>query len=258
MINLSALHHALPSFTHATPIAHCVVDDFFPLDTALELAREFPAYDDPRWFVYHNALEDKKALNDWNAFPALTYQILCYLNSPEFVQILSATLGCALHPDPGLHGGGWHIHASGGNLNPHLDYAIHPKLGLQRKLNLIMYLGQGLEEEHGGHLGLWQHDASAQAPGSLAQEIAPRFNRAVLFDTTGHAWHGMSRPLRCPPDVFRKSLAVYYLCQPASSTPSRSRALYAPRPEQEGDPTIAQLIAKRANLTTSAQVYRSK
>jgi hypothetical protein len=183
---------------------------------------------------------------------------LAYLNSADFVQILCDALHGTLHPDPGLHGGGWHIHASGGNLNPHLDYSIHPKLGLQRKLNLIVYLGQGLEETHGGHLGLWQHDACAQAPGSLVQEIAPRFNRAVLFDTTQNAWHGMSRPLHCPPDVFRKSLAVYYLCQPEAKAPARGRALYAPRPNQIGDTAIAQLIAKRADVHTSPQVYRNK
>jgi len=32
------------------------------------------------------------------------------------------------------------MHAAGGNLNPHLDYSIHPKMGLQRKLNVIIYL----------------------------------------------------------------------------------------------------------------------
>ncbi len=256
MINTAALAHALASFHHAQPFSHCVVDDFFAPDIARQLAAEFPAYEDPRWFVYQNALEDKKALNDWNAFPALTYQVFTGLHSAAFVDTLAQALGCPLQADPGLHGGGWHIHASGGNLNPHLDYSIHPKLGLQRRLNLIVYLAPDLQPEHGGHLGLWQHDAAHNRPGALQQEIAPRFNRAVLFDTTHNAWHGMSRPLHCPPHVFRQSLAAYYLCQPAADAPPRGRALYAARPEQQGDAQIAQLIAQRADVAASTSVYR--
>ena len=29
------------------------------------------------------------------------------------------------------------MHGTGGNLNVHKDYSVHPKLGLRRKLNLI-------------------------------------------------------------------------------------------------------------------------
>ena len=257
MINIPALRLALQQFQTAGPFPHCVVDDFFEPAVAQQLAVEFPAYEDPRWFVYRNALEDKKALNDWNAFTPLTYRSLNLLNSPAFVAELAASLGCTLQTDSGLHGGGWHIHASGGNLNPHLDYSIHPKLGLQRKLNLIVYLSPQLQPEHGGHLGFWQHDAANQTPGALAQEITPRFNRAVLFDTTQNAWHGMSRPLLCPPDVFRQSLAVYYLCQPEADAPPRARALYAAREAQKGDVEIAELIARRADVRDSIQVYRS-
>ena len=42
-----------------------------------------------------------------------------------------------LLPDNGLNGGGWHIHANGGKLNPHLDYSMHPKLPYQRKIILL-------------------------------------------------------------------------------------------------------------------------
>ena len=60
---------------------------------------------------------------------------------------------------PGLHGGGWHLHARGGKLNVHLDYSVHPKLHLERRLNLIVYLAQGWDPAWGGALGLWTHDA---------------------------------------------------------------------------------------------------
>jgi hypothetical protein len=171
---------------------------------------------------------------------------------------LSSKVGTHLYPDPGLHGGGWHIHGAGGNLNPHLDYSIHPKLKLQRKLNIIVYLSSGMRPDHGGHLGLWKHDPETFSPGDLVQEYEPAFNTAVIFDTTRNSWHGMSRPLQVPPGVYRKSIAVYYLCDPEAEAPSRERALFAPRESQKGDPEVAELIRRRADPKEHSSVYRLK
>jgi Rps23 Pro-64 3,4-dihydroxylase Tpa1-like proline 4-hydroxylase len=35
-------------------------------------------------------------------------------------------------------------------LNVHLDYSIHPKLGLERRLNLVLYITSGWKPEWGG------------------------------------------------------------------------------------------------------------
>jgi Rps23 Pro-64 3,4-dihydroxylase Tpa1-like proline 4-hydroxylase len=252
-IHLERLRTATQGFHGALPFEHCVIDGF--LDTALadQLDTEFLPFDSPKYFIYKNPLEDKKALNDWNAFSPATYSLFQYLVSIEFVSLLSELMGEHLYCDPGLHGGGWHIHGSGGNLNPHLDYSVHPKLGLQRKLNLIIYLGKDLREEHGGHLGLWSQVDGG--PGALVQEIAPRFNRAVLFNTTQQSWHGMSRNLTQPAGIYRKSLAVYYLCDPPQEVDPRNRALYAPREHQKNDPAVLEIIQKRADLARSEQVY---
>jgi hypothetical protein len=255
-INFSGLADALSTFKQGKPFHHCIVDDFFDPQWAQLLATQFPDYDSPAWYVYKNALEDKKALNNWNMYPPETYSTFQGLNAPEFVQLLSDSLGLHLYADQGLHGGGWHIHGTGGNLNPHLDYSIHPKLGLERKLNIIIYLSPQLQPEHGGHLGLWTHDKQTGKPADLLSEIEPRFNRAVLFDTTQNSWHGMSQPLTQPDGIYRKSFAVYYLCEPDPDAPPRGRALYAPRPEQANDPEVEHLIALRADLLQSAQVYR--
>lgn len=52
---------------------------------------------------------------------------------------------------------------------------------------------------------------TADAPGDLAREIVPYFNRAVIFDTTRNAWHGMSRGLTMPEGTYRKSMGIIYL-----------------------------------------------
>lgn len=260
LINLDRLAVALRTFQVGQPFSHCVIDGFFKPEWAAKLAGEFPAYDSPNWFVYDNPLEHKKALNDWNRYPAATYRTLTRLNSRAFIDsLLVPVVGVDLEPDSGLHGGGWHIHGQGGNLNPHVDYHIHPKLGLVRKLNLIIYLSENLEpERHGGHFGLWTHDARTERPARLVKEVAPVFNRAVLFDTTQNSWHGMSRPLTVPAGVYRQSLAIYYLTSPSpDDTVSRQRALYAPREGQKGDPAIEKLIRLRADQAHYREAYVS-
>ena len=258
MINKENLARAITGFGGNDPYDHCVIDDFFDLEVARGLSSEFPAYDSERWFYYKNPLEDKKALNDWNAFPQLTYRAFSYLNSPEFIGLIQPGVSQQLHADNGLHGGGWHIHAAGGNLNPHLDYSIHPKMGLQRKLNLIIYLCEEMQEDHGGHLGMWRHEESASKPGELIKEIQPKFNRALLFDTTQNSWHGMSRPLMQPADVYRKSIAIYYMVEPVGAVDPRGRALYAARDSQKGDAEVERIIELRAKVDSSSKVYKTE
>jgi Rps23 Pro-64 3,4-dihydroxylase Tpa1-like proline 4-hydroxylase len=257
MFNYQNIANALDSFKGSLPFDHCVIDDFFHHDLAMELSSQFLPYDDQKWFYYKNPIEDKKALNDWNAFPSMTYKVFRELVSPKFVEYLSKSIGIQLYPDPGLHGGGWHIHSVGGNLNPHLDYSIHPKVGLQRKLNIIIYMSSDLEESHGGHLGLWSHDVSNKSPLDLVQEVQPIFNRAVLFDTTQNSWHGMSRPLTQPEGVYRKSLAVYYLTDPPTGADMRERALFAPRESQKGDEEISEIIRIRSDASNYSKAYRT-
>ena len=63
------------------------------------------------------------------------------LNSESTLKFFSKKLNKAkLFSDNGLNGGGWHMMNNKGRLNPHLDYSIHPKMFLQRKYNLIVFL----------------------------------------------------------------------------------------------------------------------
>tara|TARA_R110000851_G_scaffold309984_1_gene469599 strand:+ start:4691 stop:5473 length:783 start_codon:yes stop_codon:yes gene_type:complete len=236
------------------PFFHTQIDNFLPEDLARNLSDEFLSYDDAKWFSYFNKIEDKKLLSDWRQFPKETYQFFTFLNSPFMLETLSNMVGVQLYPDHGLHGGGWHIHASGGKLNPHLDYSLHPQMGLQRKLNLILYLCDDWNESYGGHFGLWDSNPDGTAK-NMCKEIPMGFNRAVLFDTTQNSWHGMSRPVTCPEGKYRKSIAVYYLTEPVGEVDPRSRALFTPTEEQMGDSEIEELIAKRSDIKTSKEVY---
>ena len=238
-----------------SPFFHIEIDNFFPDDVANRLYDEFPSFDNGVWFDYKNKIEDKKLLSDWRKFPKQTYQAFSFLNSDLVLGTLSNLVGCPFYADQGLHGGGWHIHANGGKLNPHLDYSLHPMLKLQRKLNLIVYLCKDWDESYGGHFGLYRQDGDKKRAGELVKEIPMGFNKAVIFDTTQNSWHGLSRVVDCPDNQYRKSIAVYYLTDPPQGIDPRNRALFSPTAEQQNDASVLELIEKRSDFDKSKEVY---
>ena len=227
------------------PYPHYVIDNFVDDEIAHKLSNEFMHFDSEHWFSYNNKIEIKKTSNNWYNFPEETYKFFQYLNSPAFVQSLSDMTGVQLIPDHGLHGAGWHIQPTGGKLNVHLDYSIHPKLGLERRFNLIFYLTPNWDTTWGGNLEMWSHDSETNQPKQLVKTVENKFNRVVIFDTSYNSWHGFSQPINCPGDVYRKSIAMYYLCEPSENAAKRCRALFAPTEDQKNDPEIMKLIEQR-------------
>ena len=256
-VNWKSVESQIDSYGTKPPFDHVVIDEFFTEEFAQKLSSEFPAYDDEAWHGYDNPIEVKKVCNNWNVFPKNTYSTFSYLNSEEWLSYLSSKLldGEKLYADDGLNGGGWHIHKQGGKLNTHLDYSLHPKLALQRKLNIIVYLNPNWKEEWGGALGLWDNQ-SAEKPGDLITSVWNKFNRAVIFDTTQNSWHGLPEPLVCPANEARQSLAAYFLCVPPDGVDTRGKALFSPTKKQENDSEILELIKQRSNVETAASVYK--
>ena len=90
-------------------------------------------------------------------FPPDAYQLLSFLNSHDFLEIIKKKIKLKnLYPDYGLNGGGFHIMGEKGKLNPHLDYIIHPKLNLMRKFNLIIFFNLKWKSINGGELCLYE------------------------------------------------------------------------------------------------------
>ncbi len=245
------------SYLNAKPFNHIVIDNFFHSEFANKLEGDFPNFNDKSWYFYNNPIEHKKTMNHWDRFPKDTYQAFSFLNSQGFInQIQELTNIKNLLPDVGLNGGGWHMHSKDGKLNVHLDYSMHPKLMLERRLNIIIYMCKDWQESWGGELGLWSHDAKKNKPKECIHKIVPIFNRAVIFDTTQNSWHGLPEELRCPDGIYRKSLAVYYLSELRKNTSKRGKALFAPYKDQKNDPEIIELIKKRSNVNSAKDVYK--
>jgi hypothetical protein len=142
-----------------------------------------------------------------------TRHLLNELNSAAFIDFLEELTGIrGLVPDPHLEGGGMHQIVRGGHLNVHVDFNRHPRTGLGRRLNALIYLNRDWKDEYGGALELWSTDGSR-----CERRIPPLFNRLVVFSTTESSYHGHPTPLSCPPEMTRKSLALYYYSLPVAA-----------------------------------------
>lgn len=240
-------------FAGAEPFEHVVIDGFLRPGLARELADVFPGSDAPFWYRYASPLERKLAYNKPDHTPPAIWSVLTALSSDAMVARLRALTGIAgLVADPSLHGGGMHCIGRDGKLDLHVDYAVHPVLGLERRLNLILYLNADWRPEWGGELELWDAEvARCQA------RIAPLLDRAVLFATGDRSVHGHPEPLRCPPGVARKSLALYYVAPKRAATSERRRARFLARPTDPPDPALDELRQKRADEATVTKVYRT-
>ena len=244
-------------FLEGNPFNHVVIDNFFTTETATKLVADFPTYSSDIWHTYNNAIEDKKTCNNWNQFPKTTYSVFNYLGSSAFIDVMSQITGIdKMYSDPGLNGGGWHSHTKNGKLNVHLDYSVHPKLGLKRNFNLIIYMTPEWDASWGGGLELWNHNPDTNQPKERVKLIENKFNRAVVFDTTQNSWHGLPADLECPDGVARQSLAVYYLTQADSLTDPRGKALFAPYKDQVNNAEVLDLIKKRSSTLTASEVYK--
>jgi Rps23 Pro-64 3,4-dihydroxylase Tpa1-like proline 4-hydroxylase len=190
----------------AVPYPHVVIEDFLNPDLLSEVAREFAEMDHSGWRHTDGAHERKWSSEDERRFPPTTHALISYLNSGPFLGFLETLTGITgLIADPHLRGGGLHEIRRGGSLGVHADFNFYSRLKLYRRLNLLVYLNVGWQEEWGGKLELWDREGKA-----CLESVAPLFNRAVLFETSNFSYHGHPHPLACPEDTARRSIALYY------------------------------------------------
>lgn len=238
----------------AKPFPHVVIDDFLVEDVAAALYRDFPSHHADFWYHYSNPIEEKLACDRFEHMPDSIAQALKGLNGEatlEFLRELSAIEN--LQSDPELNGGGMHCIRNGGKLDVHIDYSIHPTLGLERRMNLIVYLNKDWREEYGGALELWDETIE-----NCVVKIVPAFNRAIIFETGDKSFHGHPNPVTCPDDISRKSIALYYLTELRADATERYRALFVARPQDDKSPEMEAFRARRSGLETGPELYRKK
>lgn len=239
-------------YAAADPFPHAVFDDFVPPELLDAVLAEFDAsmsfatirFDDPKSL--------KLATKGDEGLQPTLRAVLQEFGSPAFLGFLESLTGISgVIPDPYLEGAGLHQIPRGGFLKIHADFNRHPKLNVERRLNLLLYLNRNWQEEYGGHLELWDKTMTR-----CVHRILPVFNRCVIFNTTDDAFHGHPEPLTCPDGVSRKSIALYYYtcgCAAREAVPSHT-TLFQVRPADKArmETLGYRLRAGAANLLESS------
>lgn len=219
-------------YLSAQPFAHAVFDELVPGPVLDAVLAEFPSADRDAWVSYESENERKLASDRETPIGAATAQLLAELNSAAFVDFLEQLTGVTgLVPDPHFVGGGLHQIVPGGYLGIHVDFNRHPRTGLERRLNVLLYLNRDWKEEYGGALELWRAE-----PRRCERRILPVWGRLVVFSTTARSYHGHPEPLGCPEGMTRKSLALYYYSLAPEATgngrgPASHNTLFIPEAE---------------------------
>ena len=197
-------------FANARPYKHIVLDGLFDPAFCRRLIDEFPPFDAEKFRNEHGHVG--KAHHEKVSELGRSYRELDQLiQSPEFRNLLSGITGIPdLLYDPEYFGGGTHENLETMELDPHVDFTLHPHSGLYRRVNLLLYLNPEWEEAWGGalelHLNPW-----APPHENPIQTVVPAFNRCVIFETSDHSWHGFEA-IRLPSDkkgLSRRSFALY-------------------------------------------------
>jgi Rps23 Pro-64 3,4-dihydroxylase Tpa1-like proline 4-hydroxylase len=206
------------TYRSADPFPHSVLEGFLEPGLLKQVLAEFDAMDRGTWHYTERNTERKYSTEDFQHFGPITRAVFSQLNAAPFLWFLEQLTGIAgLIPDPHLRGGGLHEIKRGGALGVHADFNFYPRLNLYRRLNLLIYLNEDWPEAWGGDLELWD-----RAGKRCVQRISPVFNRAVIFDTSNFSYHGHPRPLQCPEERSRKSLALYYYTVEAPADDDRT------------------------------------
>lgn len=232
------------AYAGARPFPHVVFDNFFDPTLLDRVLGEFPRPGTIEWQRFDNAREIKLASRAESSFGPVTRLLLYHLNSYTFLEFVSRVTGIAdLISDPCFDGGGLHQIVRGGKLAVHADFNKHPRYGLDRRLNVLIYLNKGWREDYGGALELWNREMTG-----CEAKIFPLFNRLVIFGTTDFTYHGHPEPLQCPPELTRKSLALYYFTngRPAEEISGEHSTLFRARANEEFKPDLRQRLRSAA------------
>lgn len=241
IFDYTAWNNRLPElskqYQDADPYPHIVLENFLDVGWLSQCVDEFNKLNETDgWINYTHYNEKKMGLNKIDLLPSAIKTTINELNSPQFLQFLSAITGIkGLLKDDQLEGGGVHQSGKGGFLNIHADFTVHPHhRHWQRRVNVLVYLNKDWQDEWGGKLELW--DKQMQA---CRKKVLPVFNRCVIFNTDADSYHGHPEPMTCPENSFRRSIALYYYTE--EKNPFRRATHYKARPGESNKKFMVKL-----------------
>lgn len=221
------------TYSSAQPFSHIVIDNFLPANLIESILANFPHEKSDNEINYEKGYKGlHKRQVDPNECNQYLRGVFQFFNSAPMLQFFEKLTGIdGLIADPYFTGGGFHEIKTGGLLGVHSDFRINKSLHVERRINAIIYLNKDWQDSYGGNLELW--DAGMT---KCLKEIAPIFNRCVVFNTDHDSNHGHPEPLNTPEGLTRKSIALYYYTASLAVYDNyvQHRTLYKPRPKDKG------------------------
>lgn len=195
------------NYADSDPFPSIYLDNFLTDECIKTICTDFPQVSDKIWTHYIHYNERKHGLTKWEHFPKSVQGLITEMGQAPFINWLEELTGIQnLFADPELEGSGLHQTLTGGFLNIHADFTVHPKHNnWQRRVNVLIYLNEDWNDEWGGELELWNENMQ-----HCEQKISPTQNRVAIFSTGKKTYHGYPNPITCPEGVSRKSIAMYF------------------------------------------------
>jgi 2OG-Fe(II) oxygenase superfamily len=192
-------------YNSATPFPHIVLHDFINEDILELCLREFPSAANPS-ADYKRSQENLKFEFKPETLSPPLRSLFYSFNSIPFVGFIENLTGIkGLIPDPYFAGAGFHQVNKGGHLGIHTDFNFHRAMGLERRINVLIYLNKDWHEEYGGCFEIWDQKMSR-----CYRRVVPAFNTCVVFNTSSISFHGNPVPVNHPAGSPRRAIALYY------------------------------------------------
>ena len=109
----------------------------------------------------------KSAVVDESVMGPYTRLVFGFLKTSLFVEFLERLSGIDdIIPDPHYRGSGLHQTGPGGFLRVHADFNRYERYGLDRRVNVFLFLNENWDPDWGGALELWPRQSRLFTPHS--------------------------------------------------------------------------------------------
>ncbi len=221
--NLAALKKR---FDEAQPYRHLVIENFLKPEVAEALHANFPPMDELS-IHYQGLNENKSEGSDFTKFHPAFAELRQFVGSPELSKALEKITGIkGLFTTEDNLGSGVHQGKNGSYLDVHIDFNIHHKRDLHRRMNLLIFLNKDWKDEYGGKAEMWNEDVS-----KMYQAYTPGYNVCVMFETSEISYHGYGK-ITVPEGMTRKSFYTYYYTPIGNYKGRYHDTVFKARPEE--------------------------
>lgn len=229
------------NYENASPCKHLVLENFFSEEIALDLFNHFPSIDQLN--VKRKSLnEDKSEDYHFERWHPSFSKVREAVGSKQWSDQLERITGIqGLHTTTDALGSGVHQGKNGSYVDVHIDVNMNAKLGLWRRLNLLVYLNKNWQPEYGGDLELWNKEMT-----ELVTKVPPTFNTAVIFYTDDNSPHGYGK-INIPEGESRKSFYTYFYTKPEDGVSYRD-SKFVSRPDDGAARKLATRIKETLKI----------